>query len=97
MNGTNSQAISSSNLSTSQINPGVLGTSQSNVTYQIFDYAATNKHKTVLNRTGAMTWSWTRAGTGRWANTSAITSITLLSVGSNIAAGTTLNLYGIIA
>jgi hypothetical protein len=61
------------------------------------DYSATDKHKTTLSRPNNPTvdiFGWA----SRWANTAAITSLVIdtTSAGS-FAAGTTLNLYGVIA
>jgi hypothetical protein len=67
----------------------------------LMDYSATNKHKTILirnNRNGANTGA--EAIAGRWASTSAITSINLFSItggGITWAAGSTFNLYGVIS
>ena len=59
---------------------------------QLFDYTQTDKHKTALvNRSDSYA---TMRLAGRWANTSAITSIT---VDGNVAAGATYHLYGISA
>jgi hypothetical protein len=62
---------------------------------QIMDYSATDKHKSVLSRSNTPTGSNSGvvAWAGRWANTSAITSI-LISDG-NWAVGSTFYLYGI--
>ena len=66
---------------------------------QIMDYSATDKHKTVLirsNRNGANTGADGIAG--RYASTSAITSINLFSItggGISWAAGSRFDLYGI--
>jgi len=68
------------------------------ITIDIMDYSATDKHKTVLDRfqtrrndgsgeTGMMA--------GRWASTSAITTILLYPTSSIFAANTTVALYGI--
>lgn len=66
-----------------------------NALIQIMDYSATDKHKTVLLRTNEAGQS-TDATTGRWANTSAITSIQIYGAGSsNFTVGSTLGLYGI--
>ena len=60
----------------------------------IMDYSATDKHKTIISRASA-------AGTGaeafanRWANTSAITSVQILTSTGNWASGATFNLFGI--
>jgi hypothetical protein len=62
---------------------------------QIMDYSATNKHKTILTRAN-------RAGdtidtlSGRWGNTSAITSVVVYSIsGFNFSANSRFDLYGI--
>ena len=65
---------------------------------QLMDYSATDKHKTGLIRTadfgsgkeGATMWA------GRWANTSAITSI-LFAVTTSFAANSTFSLYGVVS
>jgi hypothetical protein len=63
---------------------------------QFMDYAQTDKHKTVLMRTN-------RAGggvsmiAGRWASTSAITSIVLAPDGGTFNTGSTFYLYGIVS
>ena len=65
-------------------------------TIQFMDYAQTDKHKTVLFRTN-------RAGggvsmiAGRWASTSAITSIVLAPDGGTFNTGSTFYLYGIVS
>jgi hypothetical protein len=61
---------------------------------QIMDYSATDKHKTVLNRTDTADYvAW--ASAGRWANTAAITSIYLAPSTGQFATGFTVSLYGI--
>jgi len=70
-------------------------TTRNIVTVEIFDYAQTDKHKTIIGRAS-------NSGAGvamqvtRWANTAAVTSVVV----SNAAiwnSGTTLSLYGISA
>ena len=88
--GTSSQASNNSTFYVSNSTEG------QNV-MQIMDYSATDKHKTVLNR-GNQPSSYVYAFAGRWANTSAITSITLdtgYPVDSPFLAGSTFFLYGI--
>jgi len=63
---------------------------------QVMDYSATDKHKTVLTRNN-ITDNNVTAIAGRWANTAAITSVTVLSPGSTITSGSTISLYGVIA
>jgi hypothetical protein len=60
---------------------------------QIMDYSATDKHKTVLTRAGGAGYTTTEALASRWANTAAITSINILSIG--FTSGSTFALYGI--
>jgi len=60
----------------------------------IMDYSATDKHKTVLVRSDNA-GDRVRAYAGRWASTSAITSIQLDPTGTSWQAGTTISLYGI--
>ena len=63
----------------------------------IMDFAATDKHKTVLSRTSKAS-SGVAAGAGRFASTSAITSIEITQTGfGNFAAGSTFSLYGVAA
>ncbi len=57
------------------------------------DYSATDKHKSILTRSDSPSVG-TGATAQRWASTSAITSITFFT-NANMAAGTTLALYGI--
>jgi hypothetical protein len=64
---------------------------------QIMDYAQTNKHKTFLIRAGS-SYNPTSAYAVRWASTSAITSLVIpATTGGNFSAGSTFNLYGVIA
>lgn len=70
-------------------------TTPSIVTAQFMDYAATDKHKTVLVRQGSSSFV-AGAVASRWANTSAITTIRLVAEpGRSYASGTTISLYGI--
>ncbi|NBU22805.1 MAG: hypothetical protein EBS38_02680 [Actinobacteria bacterium] len=63
--------------------------------WNIMDYSATNKHKTVLNRSNEIgTNSAVYAWAGRWANTSAVTSV-YIQGSSNFAIGSSFALYGI--
>jgi hypothetical protein len=64
---------------------------------QIFDYSATDKHKTAIAK-HSNGGSNARAIVGRWTNLAAITSITLVvDTGANFITGTTFNLYGVIS
>jgi len=62
----------------------------------LMDYSATDKHKTVLSRFG-QAGTGAEALAGRWASTSAITSIQVISWSSNFTAGSSFALYGISA
>jgi hypothetical protein len=64
---------------------------------QIMDYSATDKHKTILNRSGS-SFDPVSAYASRWASTAAITSFIYDSYqGGNFSAGSTFSLYGVIA
>jgi hypothetical protein len=75
----------------------VANTNFTNIT-NVMDYSATDKHKAVLNRNGGQQSdsSLVNMSAGRWANTSAITSMTILG-SANFNIGTTFSLYGVIA
>ena len=67
-------------------------------TINFMDYSATDKHKTMLSRTGRGTtpFEGTNMTASRWANTAAITTIQLLNAGGqNFLADSTFRLYGI--
>lgn len=64
---------------------------------EIFDYAQTNKHKAVLTTSGISSLE-VRRQAGRWASTTAITSLTLTPYfGGSFVSGSTFSLYGVIA
>jgi hypothetical protein len=72
-------------------------TAFSNVTIvHIMDYSATDKHKTVLSRANRAS-SGVDAIAGRWASTSAITSIKYFASGRTLDIGSTVALYGIVS
>lgn len=67
-------------------------------TLHFMDYAATDKHKTILCRSGAgssasgnFIWAYAQ----RWASTSAINSLLVITSSNTMAAGSTLSLYGV--
>lgn len=63
----------------------------------ILDYSATDKHKTFLSRQDAA-GNETTALAGRWASTSAVTTIMLSTdSGTGLSSGTTVALYGIVS
>ena len=67
-------------------------TTENNSIIQFMDYSATDKHKTVLSRSSSAD-NIAQALVSRWANTNAITSITL--DGATFNSGMTFSLYGI--
>ena len=75
---------------------GGMDVSEANLSIvQFMDYSATDKHKTTLAR-GTSPDEMTIGVASRWANTSAITSVTALTLsGESFESGTTLSLYGI--
>lgn len=69
-----------------------------NAVASIMDYAQSDKHKTALIRYNNLNPSGVQMVAGRWASTSAITSITFRFTGTdNFAIGTTFSLYGVSA
>ena len=62
---------------------------------QIIDYSATDKHKTILRRSGSTYGVGTLATAGRWANSVAVVSITVSTSAANFAAGSTFRLLGV--
>ena len=75
----------------------ITDTGTSVATIQIMDYSATDKHKTQLVRYGPRTDSQrTAALVRRWADNSAISSITFKDdSGADLQSGTTISIYGI--
>lgn len=65
-------------------------------TADIMDYSATDKHKSVIARASIPTGS-VAVTAGRWANTAAITTVTVVAGLQNFAAGSTFTLYGVSA
>jgi hypothetical protein len=63
---------------------------------QFLDYASTDKHKTVLARANNSSRS-SEAIASRWANTSAINTISFTSSAGSFAIDSTFSLYGVIA
>lgn len=63
---------------------------------QVMDYSATDKHKTIISRSGGGSAAWVTAFATRWANTSAVTSIAIRTDGSHsFTIGSTFSLYGV--
>jgi hypothetical protein len=96
MYGDGSSTGSPSSSSATGMTLGYPGTALSNGVIQIMDYSATDKHKTALSRSnnaGVVV----SAHAGRWANTSAVTSINIEAIGLLYQSGSTFSLYGVIA
>jgi ABC-type tungstate transport system permease subunit len=91
MRGTGSAADSGTN--NARIGFAFTGTSIQ-VNTQIMDYSATDKHKTFISRADA-SGTGAEAFANRWASTSAITSVQVLTSTGNWASGATFNLFGI--
>lgn len=85
--------IGSSNGFVTCWNSSEIGGYPTPVIYQFLDYSTTNKHKSILARANNVDSGVTMTA-GRWANTSAITSIELIA---SLAANTRLDLYGIVS
>lgn len=69
--------------------------SQNNVIVHIFDYSASDKQKSRLSRSNQPS-STVIAYASRWNNSSPVTTVTFAGGnGGNLAAGTTVTLYGI--
>lgn len=62
--------------------------------WQFMDYSATDKHKTLLMRDGGADKA-VQALAQRWANTSAITSLTFSTNTGNFNAGSQFSIYGV--
>jgi len=92
----NGSSTISYNSSGSFLNPNYYtnsgATNPATYTYQIFDYAVTDKQKSVLVRTDQSD-STSEMWAGRWDSTAAISSI--LVGNGTFASGSTLNLYGV--
>lgn len=74
-----------------------IGTSNTTYQFQVFDYAQTSKHKSTLYRVSAAA-TGVGAYFGRWADTSAVTSIAVgRAAGNTWRTGTTFALYGVSA
>ena len=92
MQGDGSSAVTSASSATNQ--PWIFNWGQSLMIVQYFDFAQTDKHKNWIARGNAAN-ARVSAIAGRWANTNAVTSITLQLQTGTFAAGSTFYLYGI--
>jgi hypothetical protein len=95
MYGTGSSGFSDSNTFTY----GYIGdifAAQTGILITLFDYSATDKHKTWLWRMDNSA-NYTMAGSGRWASNTAISTLQFALNSGTYSAGTTISLYGRIA
>ena len=76
--------------------PGFGVTGKFSAIWQVLDKDATDKHKSILVRLNQHAGGHVHATAGRWASTSAVTSVTLLTNdGDNYSIGMVMSLYGI--
>ena len=97
--GSSATSASSSNTSNIIILESATSTRRVLGIAQIQDYSATDKHKSTLGRYGNAATA-TTAAAGRWANTAAITSVTIEAfsgTGLQWASGSSFYLYGIVS
>ena len=97
--GTGSSAGSNGSASTGRFQldvSGILSSNRVQANINLTDYSSTVKHKSVLWRYTNVAYE-TNATIGRWANTSAVTSIQLRAGSSTWQAGSTFALYGVSA
>lgn len=66
-----------------------------NVSFSIFDYSTTDKHKSVISTAGQGGGQFTLSNF-RWMSTTAVTSITMFNNGFSYLPGTTFSIYGIV-
>jgi hypothetical protein len=64
---------------------------------QLMDYSATDKHKSVLIRADNANPNGTEMRAMRWANTAAVTSLTMTTTSTTWGANTSFALYGVSA
>jgi hypothetical protein len=96
MTGDGSTAASFAQTGNNGVNVLGASTTISAAITQVMDYSATDKHKTVLFR-GNLTSGRVSAFAARWANTAAITSLSVSVLSGNYAIGSSFALYGIVA
>jgi len=95
MAGDGGSAFSSSSANTTSTQFGRFdNTTLANFVTQVMDYSATDKHKSYLSRYNSSA-VLTAALAGRYASTSAITSLLLFPESGTFSTGATFNLYGI--
>lgn len=93
--GTGSNAFTSNGLYLQYLSSSVTNGLKT-ATMDIMDYSVTDKHKTALSRASNSNGT-VDARACRWANTAAITSLTVVCTGTTFAAGSTFSLFGVSA
>jgi uncharacterized protein (UPF0333 family) len=88
--------LSSSSTTNTSLTGEFAGTTPSVTITQITDYAATNKHKSILGRMNRPTGR-VRMVAERWANTAAVSSIECFASNDTFDAGSTFFLYQIVS
>jgi hypothetical protein len=73
-----------------------IGSNNNVFEFQILDYSASDKHKMALYKIGAPQTGVAQYA-GRWATTSAVTTLTVTSAFSTWRSGSTFALYGVSA
>lgn len=84
----------STQTATRMTNQGYMTSSQAVLIADIMNYSNATTYKTVLSRSNNAV-TGTDAVVGLWRSTAAITSVTVIGNGSNLATGVSLTLYGI--
>lgn len=94
----NGGALTDTQSSVSSIRAGYIQNSAAMTRINVMDYSATDKQKSLLIRSD-QTEATTRTSlfTGVWANTSAVTSLSLVAGNGTFAIGSTFSLFGIVS
>lgn len=96
-NGSAAQSNAIANETVAYLHNSSNDTNPTQITVDIMDYSATDKHKLSLSR-GNSASAQVSAIAGRWASTSAITSVTFLAnLTGALPTGSTIALYGVVA
>ena len=91
--GDGSSAISSRNTSDNYAGRAIITSAQqSNAIYQIQNYSNSTTYKTCLARSNG---AEVDMSVGLWRNTAAITTVTIVNIGTTFSSGTTFSIYGI--
>ena len=94
-NGTAAASVTPASAGKTYLSYGGAAGTLNQITTNIFDYSATDKHKTILSRADAAS-AGTEMIAGRWPSTAAITSFTM-NFGGTWQIGSTFTLYGVAA